>query len=55
MGADTVLDMEGGGAHVRNFLWDMDGNIRKTVGDMEVFILVMDMEVDTVKDMAKVI
>ena len=38
---------------MRNFLWDMDGNIRKTVGDMEVFILVMDMEVDTVKDMAK--
>ena len=39
---------------MRNLLGDMEGNIRKTVGDMEVFILVMDMEVDTVKDMAKV-
>ena len=53
MGVDTVLDMEGGGAHVRNLLGDMEGNIRKTGGDMGVFILVMDMEVDTVKDMAK--
>ena len=38
MGEDTVLDVEkrGGGGMIRNLGGDMVGNIRKTVGDMEV-------------------
>ena len=37
MGEDTVLDVKKkGGGMIRNLVGDMVGNIRKTVGDMEV-------------------
>ena len=40
MGEDTVLDVKkkrgGGWGMIRNLGGDMVGNIRKTVGDMEV-------------------